>query len=149
MAREKGPLDRKCLAPRKDHRKSVRPLRNAGKETRGRNKDARKRKRMAMRRGERGGLKEKEEEFPEKEEPCRKTKWRKDKRMSETRVVCFASTKTRPLYHQRCNANWIDKRSFLPSFFRFLFLSFSLFFFYRNRWWGSMEAQWWVHSRSA
>lgn len=35
MAREKGPLGRKCLVPRKDHRKSVRPLRNAGKEARG------------------------------------------------------------------------------------------------------------------
>lgn len=32
MAREKGPLGRKCPAPRKNHRKSVRPLRNAGKE---------------------------------------------------------------------------------------------------------------------
>lgn len=105
MAREKGPLDRKCLVPRKDHRKSVRPLRNAGKETRGRNKDARKTRRMAMRRRETGGLKGKEKEFPEKEEPYGKTRWRKDKRMSETRVVCFVSTKTRPLYYQRCNAN--------------------------------------------
>lgn len=39
--REKEPLGRKSLAPRKDHRKSVRPLRNAGKGTRGWNKDAR------------------------------------------------------------------------------------------------------------
>lgn len=46
MAREERPLGRKCLAPRKDHRKSVRPLRNAGKETRRRNKDAKKTGRM-------------------------------------------------------------------------------------------------------
>lgn len=80
--REKGPLGRKYLAPRKDHRKSVRPLRNAEKGTRGRNKDARKTRRMAMRRGGRGGLEGKEKEFLEKEEPHGKTRWRKDKRMS-------------------------------------------------------------------
>ena len=42
MAREKGPLGQKCPALRKDHRKSIRPLWNAGKETRGWNKDAKK-----------------------------------------------------------------------------------------------------------
>lgn len=126
MAREERPLGRKCLASRKDHRKSVRPLRNAGKETRRRNEDAKKTGRMGKMllrgvggkdgRGEKGRR--------------RARKWGGE-RIKRRERSWLASAKTPPLYHQRRTVGGIDK--ILPCFLPFFLPSSFFFFFQRMR----------------